>query len=95
MAESEETKRTVPRIPNLPCVFVLVPKSESDKARFFILEWERLQEIVITNYQHYLDRNNGVRPRKHNSKHTAVSLDQLLEAKCESNWALIRQRATK
>ena len=88
-------KRVIPKIPNLPCVFVLAPKSESDKARFFILEWEQLQDIVISKYQHYLDRNNGVRPRKYDSPHTAVSVDQLVEAKCENNWALIRRRATK
>lgn len=74
--------------PNLVCVFVLVGHAGSD--RFFLFDWADLQRIVVDGYRAYLKSKSGVRPRKRDSYHAAVTPDHLLEY--EDNWDLVVER---
>lgn len=76
-----EGKRQVIGRPNLPpypgliCVFVRLRQYGADE--FYILTWEDLQKITITNHREYLRRHGGIRPKKHDSFHTAVRPEML------------------
>ncbi|OPL14098.1 MAG: hypothetical protein AVO39_09610 [delta proteobacterium MLS_D] len=58
-------KKTLP-IPQLVYVFVLAGEKYG-MDQFFVLEWGRLQDIIINNYKRWLDLHSGVRPKKHDS----------------------------
>lgn len=81
-------KKVTPRVPHLMHVFVLA--TEYGKDRFFILEWEQLQDIVIPNYKKWLAKHGGVRPRNYKSLHSSVRLEQLV--KFENKWEEIHKR---
>ena len=57
--------KLVPRIPHLLYVLVLATKYGQD--RFFVLEWEQLQDLVLTQYSAWLHAKGGVRPRTQNA----------------------------
>jgi len=57
----------------------------------FKLEWSKVQDIVILNYQQWLDSHGGVRPRKPDSLHCSVTERNLQEYK--DNWSLITGRS--
>lgn len=80
--------RLVPQIPHLLCILVLA--TEYGKDRFFILEWEQLQEIAVSGYSTWLAAKNGVRPRNYKSLHCSVSPEQLAEF--ENQWDKISER---
>ena len=80
--------KVVPRIPHLIYVFVLA--TEYGKDKFFILEWEQLQDIAISGYAAWLAAKGGVRPRNYKSLHCSVSPKQLAEF--ENQWEKITER---
>jgi hypothetical protein len=76
------------RLPR-PIACVLVALGEYGQDRFYILEWRRLRDIVIRDYKANLASKGGVRPRRYDSLHTAVSETQL--ATYRDNWSLLDQ----
>jgi hypothetical protein len=64
--------RPVPLPDNLVCVFVaLSPQYGGDQ--FYVISLKALQKLVITGYRKYLKRFGGVRPKKFDSFHEAIS----------------------
>jgi hypothetical protein len=76
------------RIPHLLCVLVLA--TEYGKDRFYILEWEQLQDIAVSSYRAWLGAKDGVRPRNYKSLHCSVSPELLPEF--ENQWNKITER---
>lgn len=58
-------------IRQLVCVFVLAAEKYGED-KFFILEWSKVQEVLIANYRRWLDAHGGVRPRKPDSLHCSI-----------------------
>lgn len=78
-------KKSLP-IPQLLCVFVRAGENYGED-QFFVLEWSRVQDIVIANHKRWLNAHGGVRPRKPDSLHCAIVERDLHDYK--DNWALI------
>ena len=78
-------KKPLP-IPQLVCVFVLAGE-EYGQDQFFVLEWSRVQEILITNHARYLNAHGGVRPKNPKSLHCSILQSDLRDYK--DNWPLI------
>ncbi|MCS7061706.1 MAG: hypothetical protein RMN25_11155 [Anaerolineae bacterium] len=76
-------------IPNLICVFVVAGERYSTD-EFFVLEWTKVQEIVIANHARWLNRHGGVRPKKFDSMHCAVTKSDLQPYK--DNWSIITEK---
>jgi hypothetical protein len=76
-------------IRQLVCVFVLAAEKYGED-RFFVLEWSKVQDILIANYTRWLDSHGGVRPRKPDSLHCSILERDLREYK--DNWPLITSR---
>ena len=81
-------KKPLP-IPQLVCVFVLATEKYGED-QFFVLEWSKVQDILITNYKRWLDSHGGVRPRKPDSLHCSIVQPDLRDYK--DNWSLITCR---
>lgn len=77
-------------VPNLMYVLVLI--SELGQDRFFILEWKQLQDVVVRHHEAYLSKHGGIRPRKSDSPHVAIGIDEVKEF--ENHWDNILKRAT-
>ncbi len=72
-------------------IYVFVKIGESTgQDKYFILLQRDLQAIIRANYDAWLERHNGVRPRNPQTTHCAVQMASL--AKFENNWGLIEQR---
>jgi hypothetical protein len=77
--------------PDLVCVLVQLAKPDSGAHdRFFILPWKELCQVVVAHHSAWLGRHGGIRPKKPESLHTAVSLAQI--AKWESRWDVLTKR---
>ncbi len=74
--------------PDLMCVLVVLSATGQD--RFFILEWKELQDLLIRNHTHFLEKHDFVRPRAPESFHTALRICDV-EA-FEARWEKILQR---
>ena len=74
--------------PDLIFVFVNVGSKSGDD-RFFILPQETVQQIIKDNYQSFLDKCNGRRPRNPQTTHCAIALQDLVPY--ENNWKLIEE----
>lgn len=81
-------KKPLP-IPQLVCVFVLAAEKYGED-QFFVLEWSKVQDIVITNHRRWLDSHGGVRPRKPDSLHCAIGKEKL--QKYKDNWSVISSK---
>jgi hypothetical protein len=77
--------------PNLVFVFVKIIGQGTDE--YFILRLCDLQNIIFRNYKRYLKAKHGIRPKKHDSKHTIVKVDELKLFK--DNWELIEEKFKK
>ena len=80
--------KLVPNIPHL--LYVLVLATTYGQDRFFVLEWEQLQELVLTHYRAWLAAKGGVRPRNPKSLHCSALPEQLGEF--EGQWDTITRR---
>ena len=58
----------VPRL-----VVVLVKIEEDGNDQFYILTWEELRNLSIVKHKEYLQKHNGIRPRRWDSLHAAIS----------------------
>jgi len=76
-------------IPDLICVFVIAGDTYGED-QFFILEWEKVQQIVIANHRRWLEAHGGVRPKKPESMHCAIKKEDLKDY--QNNWDLISNR---
>lgn len=81
-------KKPLP-VPHLVSVFVNAADKYGDD-RFFVLEWSKLQDILISNHKRMLESYGGVRPRKPDSLHCAIGEKDLEDYK--DNWSLFRNR---
>ena len=72
---------------DIVCVMVALGNYGSD--RFYILRWTDLRTIVIKRHRAFLDRHDGIRPKKFDSFHCAID-EQLLSA-FRDNWDLVRE----
>jgi hypothetical protein len=81
-------KKPLP-IRQLVCVFVLAAEKYGED-QFFVLEWSKVQDILIANYTRWLDSHGGVRPRKPDSLHCSIVERDLREHK--DNWSMITSR---
>ena len=81
-------KKPLP-IPQLVCVFVLAAEKYGED-QFFVLEWSKVQDILIANYTRWLDSHGGVRPRKPDSLHCSIVEPDLRDY--IDNWSMISSR---
>jgi hypothetical protein len=73
--------RPVPLPHNLVCVFIAL-STQYGNDRFYVLSLKALQKLVITGYRKYLKRLGGVRPKKFDSFHGAISEEHLAIQGC-------------
>ena len=78
-------KKPLP-IPQLVAVFVIAAEHYGDD-QFFVLEWSKVQDIVIANHKRWLDAHDGVRPKKPDSLHCSIVQSDLQDFK--DNWSII------
>ena len=81
-------KKPLP-MPQLVCVFVLAAERYGED-QFFVLEWSKVQDILIAGYKHFLDSHGGERPRNPDSRHCAIGERDLRDYK--DNWSMITSR---
>jgi len=81
-------KKPLP-MPQLVCVFVLAAERYGED-QFFVLEWSKVQDILIADYKHFLDSHGGERPRNPDSRHCAIGERDLRDYK--DNWSMITSR---
>lgn len=79
-----DTCRPAP-VENLVFVFVKLGSYGSDK--FYICTWSELCDLLSSLHSDYLAKHNGVRPRKWDSLHTAISVKDI--SHFEDRWDLI------
>jgi hypothetical protein len=63
-------------VQRLIVVFVNIDEYRQDT--FFILTWKQLQKLLVNHYKTYLEKHDGVRPRKWDSKHCGIKETDLL-----------------
>lgn len=73
----------IPR--DIVCVMVALSKYGED--RFYVLEWRSLRDLMIREHKAYLEKHGGVRPKKFDSFHAAISEKHLREHQDE--WAVV------
>ena len=76
-------------IPDLVCVFVVAAEKYGED-QFFVLEWSKVQEIVIANYTRWLDSHGGVRPKKPDSLHCSITPSDIRDYR--DKWPIITKR---
>ena len=81
-------KKPLP-IPQLVCVFVLAAEKYGAD-QFFVLEWSKVQDILIANHARWLASHGGVRPRKPDSMHCSIVASDVRDYK--DNWPIISNR---
>ena len=67
------------------CVMVVLADYGSD--RFYVLRWTDLRKIIIKGHRAFLDRHEGIRPKKFDSFHCAIREEALVDYK--DNWGLV------
>ncbi len=70
---------------DIVCVLVALGDYGSD--RFYILRWTDLRTAVIKRHCAFLDKHDGIRPKKFDSFHCALNEDALTEFR--DNWSLV------
>lgn len=72
--------------PNLYCVFVALGESYADD-RYFVFSWKELRAVVSTHHRAYIQKHNGVRPKRPDSTHCSISIAEL--ETYENEWPKI------
>jgi hypothetical protein len=62
-------------VAGLIVVFVAIGRERDD--RFYVLTWEQLRDLAKSAHANYLEKHGGIRPKKWDSKHTAIVEKQL------------------
>ena len=68
-------------------VVVFVKLDDDGADRFYILPWVKLRDRLVRRHKQYLQKHNGVRPQRWDSKHTAISEKDL--APYQDKWETI------
>lgn len=72
-------------------IYVFVKIGDSGGSdRFFVMRQDDLQKTIAGNYEAWLSKHDGVRPRNPKTTHCAVHEEQL--APFENNWGLVEAR---
>ena len=77
------------QMPNLVCVFVLAAETYGGD-QFFVVEWSKVQDILIDAHTRYLDSCGGIRPKNPESLHCSIFPFDVQEYK--DNWSVITSR---
>jgi hypothetical protein len=64
--------------PVLQLVMVFVRVEDDGRDRFYVLEWERFRDLIVGGHVQYLAKHDGVRPKRWDSMHSAISEKDLL-----------------
>jgi hypothetical protein len=81
-------KKELP-IPQLVSVFVIASEKYGED-QFFVLEWSKVQDILIENHKRWLESHGGVRPKKPDSMHCALFQKDLRDYR--DNWSIISRK---
>ena len=71
----------------LVVVFVSIGPTGGD--RFYVLTWNRLRDILVRLHKTWLAKHNGVRPKKWDSLHCAISEKEL--ARYRDAWDTVKK----
>lgn len=74
--------------PDLLCILVRLQRYGADE--FYILTWRDLQKIAIDSHRAYLASHGGIRPKKHDSFHTAIRPEMVTEHR--DKWEILHER---
>ena len=58
-------------------IVTFVRIEDDGRDRFYVLPWEALRDLLIDHHRAYLQKHNGIRPKKWDSLHAAISEDVL------------------
>ena len=72
---------------DIVCVMVALGDYGTD--RFYVLRWSELGKIVIKSHKAFLDKHEGIRPRRHDSFHCAIKESDMTNYK--NNWKLVNE----
>ncbi len=75
-------------VPQLICVFVIAAEKYGED-QFFVLEWSKVQDILIENHTRWLNAHGGIRPKRPESMHCSLEKKDLQQYK--DNWPLIKK----
>jgi hypothetical protein len=70
-------------------VCVLVALGEYGSDRFYIMRWTDLGTVVIKHHRAFLEKHDGIRPKKFDSFHCAI--DEHALEKFRGNWKLVHE----
>ncbi len=76
-------------IPQLVSVFVVAGENYGED-KFYVVEWSKVQEILIAHHARYLDSHGGVRTKVFDSLHCSLAESELREYR--DNWSIITKR---
>ena len=68
----QQTVRAPKTCPVQPLVVVFVKIEEDGNDQFYILTWEELRNLLIAKHKEYLQKHNGIRPRRWDSLHAGI-----------------------
>lgn len=74
-------------VSRLVVVMVHISKDRADK--FFVCKWDFWRDKIIEHHRIYLDQHKGVRPRKWDSLHAAVTEEMFAEYR--DCWDLVKE----
>ena len=78
----------IPRLSPVPgLMFVLVMLNGTGKDRFFVVPWDNLRDILVTEYSEYLKKHDGIRPKNPKRKHCSLKPTSLRSF--ENRWELL------
>jgi len=73
-------KQTVGKKQSCPVrrlIMVFVRIDEDGNDRFYILPWERFRDMIVALHGAYLEKHNGIRPKRWDSLHCAIAESDL------------------
>jgi Holliday junction resolvase-like predicted endonuclease len=73
------------QVRRLIMTFVKIEQSGND--RFYILTWECFRDLLIGHHKAFLARNDGIRPKRWDSLHCAISEQRL--SPYQDTWEII------
>jgi hypothetical protein len=62
---------------------------QSGNDRFYILMWECFRDLLVEHHKAFLARNNGIRPKRWDSLHCAISEQSL--SPYQDKWETIEK----
>ena len=75
-------------VKRLICVMVKLADDDGQD-RFYIIPWIKLRDKLVKGHKDYLAKHNGIRPKKWDSLHTAISDKKL--SQFEDRWDFIEK----